>query len=187
MTNYTNNNNDNVLDENIKFSQEAEFCPKSFKEVLVMDIISATRCYEELRVKFIEALEELRDLPRDEEDEGGVRAKDVAEQINIIRETMSQAAQEYGRIFMMDRMLEYIERKPSLDSLIWRHQFPESLSKSLYLTEDDEDLLHRATRRKKVKKITDKRYGLMPYVDFVSETMNSIEFDKAMIRSRFEK
>ena len=186
MTNYT-NNNDNVLDENIKFSQEAEFCPKSFKEALVMNIVSATRNYEELRVKFIEALEELRDLPRDEEDEGGVRAKDVAEQINIIRETMSQAAQEYGRIFMMDRMLEYIERKPSLDSLIWRHQFPESLSKSLYLTEDDEDLLHRATRRKKVKKITDKRYGLMPYVDFVSETMNSIEFDKAMIRSRFEK
>lgn len=187
MTNYT-NNNENVLDENenIKFSQEAE-CPKSFKEALVMDIVSATRCYEELRVKFIEALEELRDLPRDEEDEGGVRAKDVAEQISIIRETMSQAAQEYGRIFMMDRMLEYIERKPSLDSLIWRHRFPESLSKSLYLTEDDKDILHRATRRKKIKNVTDKKYGLMPYVEFVSETMNDIEFDEAVIRARFKK
>ena len=99
------------------------------------DLVAATLHYEELRVKFIEALEELRDLPRDEEDEGGVRSKDVAEQISIIREAMSQAAQEYGRIFMMDRTLEYIERKPSLDSLIWRHQFPGSLSKSLYLTE----------------------------------------------------
>lgn len=187
MANFNNNDdNVNVLNENMKFSQKCE-CPKSFKEALVMDAISATRHYEELRVKFIEALEELRDLPRDEEDEGGVRAKDVAEQISIIRETMSQAAQEYGRIFMIDRMLEYIEHKPSLDSLIWRHQFPGSLSKSLYLTEDDEDLLHRATRRKKIKKITDKRYGLMPYVEFVSETMNDIEFDKAIIRSRFKK
>lgn len=186
MTNYT-NNNEEVLDGNMNFSQDAECCPKSFKEALVMDLISATRHYEELRAKFIEALEELRDLPRDEEDEGGVRAKDVAEQISIIQETMSQAAQEYGRIFMMDRTLEYIERKPSLDSLIWRHRFPGSLSKSLYLAEDDEDLLHRVTRRKKVKKITDKRYGLMPYVDFVSETMNNIEFDEATVRSRFKK
>lgn len=175
-------NNNEVFDENVQ-----EACPKSFKEALVADLVSATLHYEELRVKFIEALEELRDLPRDEEDEGGVRAKDVAEQISIIRETMSQAAQEYGRIFMMDRTLEYIEHKPSLDSLIWRHQFPGSLSKSLYLTEDDEDLLHRATRRKKVKKITDKRNGLMPYVEFTSETMNDIEFDEAVIRARFKK
>lgn len=184
----TNFNNNNVPDENenIEFSQEAE-CPKSFKEALVMDIISATHHYEELRMKFIEALEELRDLPRDEEDDCGVRSKDVAEQISIIQETMSQAAQEYGRIFMMDRTLEYIERKPSLDGLIWRHRFPGSLSKSLYLTEDDEDLLHRATRRKKVQKLTDKRYGLMPYVDFVSETMNDIEFDEVTIRSHFKK
>lgn len=182
MANF-NTNNDNALNENI--SQEE--CPKSFKEALVMDLIAATLHYEELRVKFIEALEELRDLPRDEEDEGGVRAKDVAEQISIIQETMSQAAMEYGRIFMMDRTLEYIERKPSLDSLIWRHRFPGSLSKSLYLTEDDEDLLHRATRRKKVKKITDKRNGLMPYVEFTSETMNDIEFDEAVIRARFKK
>ena len=181
MTNYTNNE---VLNENN--IQEAA-CPKSFKEALVTDLVAATLHYEELRMKFIEALEELRDLPRDEEDEGGVRAKDVAEQISIIREAMSQAAQEYGRIFMMDRTLEYIERKPSLDSLIWRHQFPGSLSKSLYLTEDDEDLLHRATRRKKVKKITDKRNGLMPYVEFTSETMNDIEFDEAVIRARFKK
>lgn len=177
-------NNNEVFDENV---QEAAECPKSFKEALVMDLVAATLHYEELRMKFIEALEELRDLPRDEEDEGGVRAKDVAEQINIIQETMSQAAQEYGRIFMMDRTLEYIERKPSLDSLIWRHRFPGSLSKSLYLTEDDEDLLHRATRRKKVKKITDKRNGLMPYVEFTSETMNDIEFDEAVIRARFKK
>lgn len=182
MANF-NTNNDNALNENI--SQEE--CPKSFKEALVADLIAATRNYEELRVKFIEALEELRDLPRDEEDENGVRAKDVAEQISIIQEVMSQAAQEYGRIFMMDRTLSYVEHKPSLDSLIWRHRFPGSLSKSLYLTEDDEDLLHRATRRKKIKKITDKRYGLMPYVEFVSETMNDIEFDKAIIRSRFKK
>lgn len=181
MTNYT--NNEEVLDEN----NVQEKCPKSFKEALVTDLVAATLHYEELRVKFIEALEELRDLPRDEEDEGGVRAKDVAEQISIIQETMSQAAQEYGRIFMMDRVLEYIERKPSLDSLIWRHRFPGSLSKSLYLTEDDEDLLHRVTRRKKVKKITDKKYGLMPYVEFVSETMNDIEFDEMVIRSRFKK
>lgn len=178
-----NNNNEVINDENF---QEAE-CPKSFKEALVMDLVSATRNYEELRVKFIEALEELRDLPRDEEDENGVRAKDVAEQVSIIQETMSQAAQEYGRIFMMDRMLEYIERKPSLDSLIWRHRFPGSLSKSLYLTEDDEDLLHRATRRKKVQKMVDKRHGLMPYVEFTSETMNDIEFDEAVIRARFKK
>ena len=177
------NNNNNALNEN----NIQEECPKSFKEALVMDLIAATLHYEELRVKFIEALEELRDLPRDEEDDGGVRSKDVAEQISIIQETMSQAAQEYGRIFMMDRTLEYIERKPSLDSLIWRHRFPGSLSKSLYLTEDDEDLLHRATRRKKVKKITDKRYGLMPYVEFTSETMNDIEFDEAVIRARFKK
>lgn len=176
------NNNEDVLKNNVQ-----EKCPKSFKEALVTDLVAATLHYEELRVKFIEALEELRDLPRDEEDEGGVRAKDVAEQISIIRETMSQAAQEYGRIFMMDRTLEYIERKPSLDSLIWRHRFPGSLSKSLYLTEDDEDLLHRATRRKKVKKITDKRNGLMPYVEFTSETMNDIEFDEAVIRARFKK
>lgn len=181
MTNYT-NNNEVINDENFQ-----EECPKSFKEALVMDLVSATRHYEELRVKFIEALEELRDLPRDEEDEGGVRAKDVAEQISIIQEAMSQAAQEYGRIFMMDRMLEYIERKPSLDSLIWRHRFPGSLSKSLYLTEDDEDLLHRATRRKKVQKMVDKRHGLMPYVEFTSETMNDIEFDEAVIRARFKK
>ena len=177
------NNNNNALNENN--TQEA--CPKSFKEALVADLVSATLHYEELRVKFIEALEELRDLPRDEEDEGGVRAKDVAEQISIIQETMSQAAQEYGRIFMMDRTLEYIERKPSLDSLIWRHRFPWSLSKSLYLTEDDEDLLHRVTRRKKIKNVTDKKYGLMPYVEFVSETMNDIEFDEAVIRARFKK
>lgn len=180
MTNF--NNNEDVLENNNQVE-----CPKSFKEALVTDIISATRHYEELRVKFIEALEELRDLPRDEEDDGGVRAKDVAEQISIIQETMNQAAQEYGRIFMMDRTLEYIERKPSLDSLIWRHRFPGSLSKSLYLTEDDEDLLHRATRRKKIRKITDKRYGLMPYVDFVSETANAVEFDEALIHSRFKK
>ena len=181
MTNYT--NNEEVLDEN----NVQEKCPKSFKEALVTDLVAATLHYEELRVKFIEALEELRDLPRDEEDEGGVRSKDVAEQISIIQETMSQAAMEYGRIFMMDRTLEYIERKPRLDSLIWRHRFPGSLSKSLYLTEDDEDLLHRATRRKKVKKITDKKYGLMPYVEFTSETMNDIEFDEAVIRARFKK
>ena len=181
MTNYT--NNEEVLDEN----NVQEKCPKSFKEALVTDLVAATLHYEELRMKFIEALEELRDLPRDEDDEGGVRAKDVAEQISIIQETMSQAAQEYGRIFMMDRTLEYIERKPSLDSLIWRHRFPGSLSKSLYLTEDDEDLLHRVTRRKKVKKITDKRHGLMPYVEFTSETMNDIEFDEAVIRARFKK
>lgn len=182
MTNYT--NNEEVFDKNN--IQEAE-CPKSFKEALVTDLVAATLHYEELRVKFIEALEELRDLPRDEEDEGGVRSKDVAEQISIIQEAMSQAAQEYGRIFMMDRTLEYIERKPSLDSLIWRHRFPGSLSKSLYLTEDDEDLLHRATRRKKVQKMVDKRHGLMPYVEFTSETMNDIEFDEAVIRARFKK
>jgi hypothetical protein len=178
------NNNEIIDEKNNSFEQD---CPKSFKEALVADIVSATLHYEELRMKFIEALEELRDLPRDEEDEGGVRSKDVAEQISIIQETMSQAAMEYGRIFMMDRTLEYIERKPSLDSLIWRHRFPGSLSKSLYLTEDDEDLLHRATRRKKVKKITDKKYGLMPYVEFTSETMNDIEFDEAVIRARFKK
>lgn len=190
MTNNENNNTYEGLSEDIKenlenckFSdwQEVE-APKSLKEALISEIMTAQTRYEYLRGKFMKSLNKLHDLSRDREDESGVRAHDVANQIYDMEQIMAEAIGLYGRIFMLDNILSYIERKPNLANLIWKHRFPGSLSKSLYLDEDEAEILHDATRWKKIKKIMDKYEGLMPYVQFQSETMDSEDFYDEFIR-----
>ena len=162
------------------FSEES---PTNLKDALVTDILSSLRRYEYLRTKFKSALDNLRDLSRDGEDENGVRSQDLATQIYYMEQTMAEAIGLYGRIFMLDNILSYIERKPKLADLIWKYKQPESiLSKSDYLEEEELDLLHSATRRKKITKIMDKYEGLMPYMDFQSETMDSEDFRDEFIR-----
>ena len=144
------------LKENLKNCRASdvpmeENSQKTLQEALVYDIMSAQIRYEYLRGKLAESLEKLHDLPRDGEDENGIRAHDVANHIYDIEQTMAEAAQLYGRIFMMDNVLAYVERKPNLAKLIWTHQYPGSLSKSLYLQEAQVDTLHTATRRKKIR------------------------------------
>lgn len=202
MANYENNNMMNnegnkysgacegfseYLKENLKNCRASdvpmeENSPKTLQEALVNDIMLLLPHYEQLRGKLKESLEKLHDLPRDEEDENGVRAHDVANHIYDIEQTMAEAATVYGRIFMMDNVLSYIERKPNLADLIWSHQYPGSFSKSLYLEEKQVDTLHTATRRKKIKKIMDKYEGLMPYVEFQSETMDREDFYDEFVR-----
>ena len=178
---------DEDLNENLKTSSffevdDAVDSPKDLKEALVADIMSAQKRYEYLRTKFMESLNKLHDLSRDGEDESGVRAHDVATQIYDMEQTMAEAIGLYGRIFMLDNILSYIERKPMLANLLLRYRFPGSLSKSLYLEEEEADLLHDATRRKKIRKIMDKYEGLMPYVEFQSETIDSEDFYYKFIR-----
>ena len=103
------------LKENLKNCRASdvpmeENSPKTLQEALVYDIMSAQIRYEYLRGKLAESLEKLHDLPRDGEDENGIRAHDVANHIYDIEQTMAEAAQLYGRIFMMDNVLAYVER-----------------------------------------------------------------------------
>lgn len=148
-----------------------------FVQLIVNDINLIQERYVKLQKELRKNFLKLHDLVREDDDDDKVakviiKKRDVAKLINNIKETLREGSECLGMMEVLDNTLYLLEDKEDIAGVVYSVIDTQGHSKgSEDLTEDEIEVLRKATKKKKIYKYLDEVEGFLPDPEFYSFAM----------------
>ena len=147
-----------------------------FVQLIVNDINLIQERYVKLQKELRKNFLKLRDLVREDDDDEAakviIKKLDVAKLINNIKETLREGSECLGMMEILDNTLYLLEDKEDIAKVVYSVIDTQGHSKgSEDLTEDEIEILRKATKKKKIYKYLDEVEGFLPDPEFYSFAM----------------
>lgn len=146
-----------------------------FVQLIVNDINLIQERYIKLQKELRKNFLKLHDLVREDDDEVAkviIKRRDVAKLINNIKETLREGSECLGMMEILDNTLYLLEDKEDIAKVVYSVIDTQGHGKGNEdLTEDEIEILRKATKKKKIYKYLDEVEGFLPDPEFYSFAM----------------